>query len=56
MNNQQPSSVIGAPLDVEFLLELATIDELDLEAAAEWWDTYASISWVGALDVEPIGE
>lgn len=44
------------PLDDEILMAMAEIDEDDLEAAAEWWDRYASPDWVGALDAEPSDE
>ena len=44
----------GAPLELDILLDFATIDAEDIESAAEWWDENASPEWVGALDSEPI--
>lgn len=56
MNNQPPrnNGVEGEPLELEILLDFADIDEFDVEAAAEWFDTYASSMWIGALDNEPV--
>lgn len=43
----------GEPLELEFLLEFATVDEIDMESAIQWWDETASPDWVGALDAPP---
>jgi hypothetical protein len=51
--NQAPDESQDKPLDLDELLNLATIDLADIESAAEWWDNNASSDWVGALDSEP---
>ena len=32
------------------LMELAIIDEVDIESAVAWWDEHASDAWQGALE------
>jgi hypothetical protein len=56
MNNQPPPTPQGEPLDRDTLLALAEVDALDLEAAAEWWDTHATDDWRGVLDGEPVDD
>ncbi len=52
---KQSNTVIrGEPLDLDILLDFATVDLADVESAAQWWDEHASPEWVGALDSEPI--
>lgn len=48
------ANIRGAPLDLETLKDLATVDTEDLQTASLWFDENASIEWVGALDSEPI--
>lgn len=56
--NQTPQdSIRGEPLELEDLLDFATIDPADIESAKQWWDENASDdNWIGALDREPIDE
>jgi len=56
MSEQSPIEIRGQPLDLDVLLDFATIDPEDIEIAAQWWDDHATERWVGALDVEPIDE
>lgn len=60
MTNPQPSqnnrNIRGKPLDLDELLDLATIDLADIESAAQWFDDHASAQFVGALDVTPTDE
>ena len=53
---EQPKKpdIRGEVLDLDILLDFATIDSADIESASEWWDENASPEWVGALDSEPI--
>lgn len=52
---QKQNNIQGEPLELDILLDFATIDLADIESASEWWDTHASPEWVGALDKEPVG-
>lgn len=56
--NQPPQNnpIRGEPLDLAILLDFATIDTVDIEHAAQWWDDHASPDWVGALDEKPIDD
>lgn len=57
MDNLNPTpqtEIRGEPLDLETLLDFATIDIADIASAAQWWDENASEGWVGALDSEPV--
>lgn len=54
MNNQTPENIRGEPLELDVLLDFAEIDTADIESASEWFDTYASDLFVGALDAEPV--
>lgn len=47
-------NIRGEPLDLDDLLAFAEIDEADIESASEWFDTYATAPFVGALDTEPV--
>jgi len=47
----QPPDV-GEPLDEDLLMQLAEIDEDDIERALRWFDRHASPEWRGALDTE----
>lgn len=51
-----PPPEFGDPLDLETLLDFATIDLADIESAAQWWDDTASSQWVGALDSVPVDD
>jgi hypothetical protein len=51
VNNQ---AIRGEPLDLDILLDFATIDPADIESASLWWDIFATDGWQGALDIEPI--
>ena len=44
----------GEPLSPDELMDIANIDDADVESAAEWWDEYANPEWVDALDSEPV--
>lgn len=55
-SQQNNRNIRGEPLDLDILLDFATIDLADVETAAEWWDEHASSEFVGALDVEPTKE
>lgn len=56
MNPQPPrrNNVQGEPLDLEELLDFATISTADIASAIQWFDENASDEWIGALDNEPI--
>ncbi len=56
MTTPQPEkpSIQGEPLDLETLLDFATVDTADIESAILWWDEHASEQWIGVLDSEPI--
>jgi hypothetical protein len=51
---KQAPKIRGEVLDLETLLDFATVSASDIASAAEWWDEHASAEWVGALDSEPI--
>lgn len=54
MSERQTNNIRGEPLELDVLLDFATIDPEDVEAAAEWWDNHASPKWIGALDNRPV--
>ena len=54
MSEQRPVTR-GKPLDLDVLLDFATIDNADVESAKEWWDEHVSRDeWIGGLHREPI--
>lgn len=55
-NPTPPPAIRGDPLDIDVLLDFATIDPEDVELAAQWWDDHATPLWVGALDSEPVDD
>lgn len=59
MTNPNPQrnnrNIRGEPLDLDTMLDFATIDPTDIESAAEWWDANVP-EWRGALDSEPIDD
>lgn len=56
-NPNPQNNIRGEPLELEDLLDFATIDPADIESAKQWWDENASDdNWIGALDREPLNE
>lgn len=47
-NDEMPD--FGEPMDLDDLLQLAELDEADMDASAAWWDEHASNTFKGALD------
>ena len=56
MVEQTNGNIQGEPIELDVLLDFATIDIEDIESALLWWDELASPEWQGALDSEPIDE
>jgi hypothetical protein len=54
MSEQQQNNIQGEPLDLDTLLDFATVDPEDVETAAQWWDELASPEWIGILDKDTI--
>lgn len=55
----RPNSILrpfGKPIDLEVLLEIAEIDEDDIDDALQWWDSNASPDWIGVLNNETIDD
>jgi len=53
-NTLEDNPVQGDVLDLEDLLNLAVVDAVDVESAAQWWDNHASPNWISALDRTPL--
>ena len=46
----KPLPDFGQPLELDVLLDFATIEDADIEGAIVWFDVHSSDKWIGALE------